>query len=71
MPGLYVPNQGPRGSNLVTVRGLNVTSLNDTALIGNGTGGTVATYLGDIPLYLDLVMIDSSHSPFRDRPHLS
>ena len=58
VPGLYVPNQGPRGSNLVTVRGLNVTSLNDTALIGNGTGGTVATYLGDIPLYLDLVMID-------------
>jgi iron complex outermembrane recepter protein len=58
VPGLYVPNQGPRASNLVTVRGLNVTSLNDTALIGNGTGGTVATYLGDIPLYVDLEMID-------------
>jgi outer membrane receptor protein involved in Fe transport len=58
VPGLYVPNQGPRGSNLVTVRGLNVTSLNDTALVGNGTGGTVATYLGDIPLYVDLKMID-------------
>ena len=58
VPGLYVPNQGPRGSNLVTVRGLNVTSLNDTALIGNDTGGTVATYLGDIPLYVDLKMVD-------------
>jgi outer membrane receptor protein involved in Fe transport len=58
VPGLYVPNQGPRASNLVTVRGLNVSSLNDTISIGNGTGGSVATYLGDIPLYVDLKMID-------------
>jgi outer membrane receptor protein involved in Fe transport len=58
VPGLYVPNQGPRGSNLVTVRGLNVSSLNDSVLIGNGTGGSVATYLGDIPLYVDLKMLD-------------
>lgn len=58
VPGLYVPGQGSRGSNLVTVRGLNVSSLNDTVGVGNGTGGTVATYLGDIPLYVDLRMID-------------
>jgi iron complex outermembrane receptor protein len=58
VPGLYVPDQGPRASNLVTVRGLNVSSLNDSVSVGNGTGGTVATYLGDIPLYLDLKMID-------------
>jgi iron complex outermembrane receptor protein len=58
VPGLYVPSQGARGSNLLTVRGLNVTSLNDTALLGNSAGGTVATYLGDIPLYVDLAMID-------------
>ncbi|HET7204718.1 MAG TPA: TonB-dependent receptor [Steroidobacteraceae bacterium] len=58
VPGLYVPSQGPRGANLVTVRGLNVTSLNDSTGVGNSTGGTVATYLGDIPLYVDLKMID-------------
>jgi iron complex outermembrane recepter protein len=58
VPGLYVPSQGPRGSNLVTVRGLNVSSLNDTALAGNSPGDTVATYLGDIPLFVDLQMID-------------
>jgi iron complex outermembrane receptor protein len=58
VPGLYVPNQGPRGANLLTVRGLNVTSMGDTTLLGNGTGGTVATYLGDIPVYVDLKMID-------------
>ena len=58
VPGLYVPNQGPRAANLVTVRGLNVTSFGDTTLLGNNAGGTVATYLGDIPLYVDLKMID-------------
>ena len=58
VPGLYVPDQGPRSSNLITVRGLNVSSLSDTIAIGNGTGGTVATYLGDIPLFVDLQMID-------------
>ena len=57
VPGLYVPDQGPRSSNLVTVRGLNVSSLHSIAN-GNGTGGTVATYLGDIPLFVDLQMID-------------
>ena len=58
VPGLYVPDQGPRSSNLMTVRGLNVSSLSDAIAIGNGTGGTVATYLGDIPLFVDLQMID-------------
>ncbi len=37
VPGLYVPDQGPRSSNLITVRGLNVSSLTDTIAIGNGT----------------------------------
>ena len=58
VPGLYVPNQGPRSSNLITVRGLNVSSLSDATANGNGAGGTVATYLGDIPLFVDLQMID-------------
>ncbi len=58
VPGLYVAYQGPRGGNLMTVRGLNVSSINASESLGNGTGGTVATYLGDIPLYVDLKMID-------------
>ncbi|HEX7375292.1 MAG TPA: TonB-dependent receptor, partial [Steroidobacteraceae bacterium] len=58
VPGLYVANQGPRGGNLMTVRGLNVSSLTASESVGNGTGGTVATYLGDIPLYVDLKMFD-------------
>jgi outer membrane receptor protein involved in Fe transport len=58
VPGLYLADQGPRGSNLMTVRGLNVSSLNASEAVGNGTGGTVATYIGDIPLFVDLKMID-------------
>jgi len=58
VPGLFVADQGPRGSNLMTVRGLNVSSINASESVGNTTGGTVATYLGDIPLSIDLKMID-------------
>ena len=39
-PGLYVADQGPRGGNLLTVRGLNVSSINASESVGNGTGGT-------------------------------
>ena len=42
----------------MTVRGLNVSSITASESVGNGTGGTVATYLGDIPLFVDLKMID-------------
>ena len=38
VPGLYVPNQGPRSSNLMTVRGLNVSSLNDSECPGQRHG---------------------------------
>ena len=58
VPGLFVVNQGPRGSNLMTVRGLNVSSINASESVGNSTGDTVATYLGDIPLFVDLKMLD-------------
>jgi len=58
VPGLYLANQGPRSSNLMTVRGLNVSSVTAAESVGNGTGNTVATYIGEIPLYVDLKMID-------------
>lgn len=58
VPGLTVVNQGPRQANAVTVRGLNVTSSASPDELNNGNGGTVATYIGDIPLYLDLKLKD-------------
>ncbi|HEX8902941.1 TonB-dependent receptor [Vitreimonas sp.] len=57
VPGLHVVNQGGRSSNPIIVRGLNAdpASSNDGA---NDGGGTVATYLGDIPLFVDLRLND-------------
>lgn len=57
VPGLVVVDQGPRSGNTLTVRGLTVDSI--AALDGtNDGGGTVATYLGEIPLYADLTLSD-------------
>ncbi|HEX6998546.1 MAG TPA: TonB-dependent receptor [Gammaproteobacteria bacterium] len=58
VPGLTVVDQGSRSPDLMTVRGLNVLSLNDSQFLGNTSGDTVATYLGEIPLYIDFRMKD-------------
>ena len=58
VPGLFLVDQGGRDGNRVIVRGLNVSALTSSEGVGNSTGGSVATYVGDIPLYLDLKLID-------------
>ena len=58
VPGLTVVDQGGRGGDIMTVRGLNVLSLNASEFLDNSSGDTVATYIGDIPLYVDLKMKD-------------
>lgn len=58
VPGLTVVDQGPRASDLMTVRGLNVASLDASEFLDNSSGGTVQTYLGDVPIYLDLKLRD-------------
>ena len=59
VPGMTVADQGPRSGNLLTVRGLSVDSLSaPESTVGNSGGGTVATYLGEIPLYIDLQLHD-------------
>ena len=57
-PGLTVVDQGARGSNVVIVRGLNTDSLNGSEFAGNNYNNGVATYLGDIPLAIDLRLQD-------------
>ena len=57
-PGLTVVDQGARGSNAVIVRGLNTDSLNGSEFTGNNYNNGVATYLGDIPLAVDLRLRD-------------
>jgi len=58
VPGLTVVDQGGRASNLMIVRGLNVMSLNASEFLENSSGDSVQTYVGEIPLYLDLKLHD-------------
>ena len=57
-PGLTVIDQGARGSNAIIARGLNTDSLNGSEFTGNNYNNGVATYLGDIPLAIDLRLHD-------------
>lgn len=56
-PGVTMVDGGPRGTGNFIVRGL---SANNTTAGGGGntSGGAVATYLGEVPLYLDLKLLD-------------
>ena len=58
VPGLYVVDQGKRSSNHIVVRGLNLDTVTSSELIGNNGGNVVSTYVGDIPLYVDLALND-------------
>ena len=57
-PGLTVVDQGARGSNVVIVRGLHTDAINGSEAAGNNYNNGVATYLGDIPLAVDLRLRD-------------
>ena len=57
VPGLNVVDQGGRDGNRIVVRGLNAESIANSFGQENG-GGTVATYVGEIPLYVDLRLND-------------
>ena len=57
-PGLTVVDQGARGSNVIIARGLHTDALNGSEFAGNNYNNGVATYLGDIPLAVDLRLHD-------------
>jgi outer membrane receptor protein involved in Fe transport len=58
VPGLFVLDQGGRAANAIIVRGLNAAPVTGTEALGNTGGGTVATYVGEIPLFVDLKLED-------------
>lgn len=58
VPGLYVVDQGARTANQIIVRGLNANSVSGSEALGNSGGDLVGTYIGEIPLYLDLKPLD-------------
>ncbi|MDF2178713.1 TonB-dependent receptor [Aliiglaciecola sp. CAU 1673] len=53
VPGLSAPDQGARDDAALIVRGLNTNSSGP-----NSDGGTVATYVGEIPLYINMRLTD-------------
>jgi len=57
VPGINIADQGGRDGNRIVVRGLNVENIAQNFGQANG-GGTVATYVGEIPLYVDLRLND-------------
>jgi iron complex outermembrane receptor protein len=58
VPGLYVIDQGKRSANNIVVRGLNLNPFQSAEFLGNSGGTTVATYVGEVPLYVDLALND-------------
>lgn len=62
VPGLYIVDQGPRNANRIVVRGLNIDPLGES--VSQGAGGTVATYLGEVPISIDLKLNDVERVEF-------
>lgn len=56
VPGINAVDRGGRNGQQLVVRGLNADPLGQGTNIG--TGGTVATYVGEIPLGVDMRLVD-------------
>ncbi len=67
VPGVYIADNGARSGAPIVFRGLNANPLG--AGDGNNDGGgTVATYVGEIPLYVDLHLNDVERVEFLAGP---
>lgn len=67
VPGIYIADNGGRSGAPIVFRGLNASGLG--AGDGNNSGGgTVATYVGEVPLYVDLRLNDIERVEFLAGP---
>jgi outer membrane receptor protein involved in Fe transport len=57
VPGINIADQGGRDGNRIVVRGLNADPVENSFGQENG-GGTVSTYIGEVPLFVDLRLND-------------
>ncbi len=57
VPGINIVDRGGRQGNPIIVRGLNADALGSGDGNNNG-GGTVATYIGEVPVFVDLNLND-------------
>jgi outer membrane receptor protein involved in Fe transport len=54
-PGITIQDTGPRNTGTIVLRGLNAS---DTGSTGDNNNNALATYIGEVPLYLDLKFLD-------------
>jgi len=57
-PGLYSANEGRGTASEIVARGLSIGGVDDPGFANNDAGGTVSTYVGEVPLYVDLRLTD-------------
>jgi outer membrane receptor protein involved in Fe transport len=62
VPGVFFVDNGARNNSLVVFRGLSANPLGSND--GGGNGGTVGTYLGEVPLLVDLRLKDVQRVEF-------
>ncbi|KZX57925.1 hypothetical protein A3709_20080 [Halioglobus sp. HI00S01] len=64
VPGFTVLDQGSRGAPQVVARGINTDALAASEFQQNGGFSPVATYVGDVPVFIDLALTDIDRVEF-------